>query len=188
MFRQTLQAAPPSSIHTNFDPGARHQDRSDKRHIQGSQPLLGFRCVLDGRYCDDYRHQLTRRSPELWPRPGVSHTFWERNSEMKPITLFTLLFSLLAGTSANAQTPTPAKYRICMDVAHQQRFWHDPADMPGMDVKLIERVKYMTGELSKDRCLCRREPVLPEERSKPQRPGRMRPAVHPYSFGEVHNR
>jgi hypothetical protein len=69
--------------------------------------------------------------------------------KMKPITLFTLLFSLLAGIGANAQTAAPAKSRICMDVAHQQRFWHDPADMPGKDVKVIERVKYMTGELMK---------------------------------------
>ena len=68
---------------------------------------------------------------------------------MKPITIFTLLFSLCAGVSANAQTPTPAKSRICMDVAHQQRFWNDPAAMTGMDVKLIERVKYMTGEFVK---------------------------------------
>jgi hypothetical protein len=68
---------------------------------------------------------------------------------MKPITFFTLLFSLLGGICANAQTSTPAKYRICMDVAHQQRFWHDPADMAGMDVKLIERVKYMTAEFAK---------------------------------------
>jgi hypothetical protein len=68
---------------------------------------------------------------------------------MKPITLFTLLFSLLAGICANAQTAAPAKSRICVDVAHQQRFWHDPADMAGKDVQMIERVKYMTGELTK---------------------------------------
>jgi len=36
-----------------------------------------------------------------------------------------------------------------MDVAHEQKFWHDPADMAGMDVKMIERVKYMTAELTK---------------------------------------
>ena len=68
---------------------------------------------------------------------------------MTPITLITLSVSLLAGISANAQTPTPAKSRICMDVAHQQRFWNDPAGMAGMDAKVIERVKYMTGELTK---------------------------------------
>ena len=63
---------------------------------------------------------------------------------MKPITLFTLLFGLVAGVRADAQTPTPAKHRICMDVAHQQRFWGDPADM---DEKRVARVKYMTGEM-----------------------------------------
>ena len=68
---------------------------------------------------------------------------------MKPPALVTLLFSLLAGIPANAQTPASAKYRVCMDVGHQQRFWRDPADMQGMDVKMIERVKYMTGELVK---------------------------------------
>ena len=67
---------------------------------------------------------------------------------MRPIILFTLLFTLL-GICADAQTPTPAKSRICMDVAHQQKFWDDPADMAGKDVKVIERVKYMTGELVK---------------------------------------
>ena len=65
---------------------------------------------------------------------------------MKPITLFTLLFSLSAGLCANAQTATPAKHRICMDVAHQQRFWGDPADHGR---KRVERVKYMTGEMLK---------------------------------------
>ena len=65
---------------------------------------------------------------------------------MKKITLFTLLFSLFAGICANAQTATPATNRICMDVAHQQRFWGDPADM---DEKRVARVKYMTGEMLK---------------------------------------
>jgi hypothetical protein len=67
---------------------------------------------------------------------------------MKPITVtrFAFLFVLSAGLSAHAQTPTPAKHRICMDVAHQQRFWGDPADM---DEKRVDRVKYMTGEMLK---------------------------------------
>ena len=68
---------------------------------------------------------------------------------MKPLTFVTLLASLLAAVCANAQTPIPAKYRICMDVAHQQKFWHDPTDMAGMDAQFVERVKYMTGELIK---------------------------------------
>ena len=68
---------------------------------------------------------------------------------MKPLAPVTLLVSLLAGISAHAQTPARATTRVCVDVAHQQKFWHDPADMTGMDAKLIERVNYMTGELSK---------------------------------------
>jgi hypothetical protein len=65
---------------------------------------------------------------------------------MKPIALFSLVFSLWAGVSANAQTPAPPKHRICIDVAHQQRFWADPADV---DEKRVARVKYMTGEMLK---------------------------------------
>ena len=68
---------------------------------------------------------------------------------MKPIALFSLVFSLWTGVCANAQTPAPSKQRICIDVAHQQRFWDDPADMAGKDPKQIERVRYMTGELTK---------------------------------------
>ena len=45
---------------------------------------------------------------------------------MKPITLFTFVFSLSAVLCANAQTATAAKNRICIDVAHQQRFWAIP--------------------------------------------------------------
>ncbi len=68
---------------------------------------------------------------------------------MKPITLFTLMFSLLTGICAHAQTATPPTSRICMDVAHEQKFWRDPADTAGVDVKVIERVKYMTAEFTK---------------------------------------
>jgi hypothetical protein len=65
---------------------------------------------------------------------------------MKPIALLTLSFSLSAGVCAHAQTATTANTRICLDVAHKQRFWGDPADM---DEKRVARVKYMTGELLK---------------------------------------
>jgi hypothetical protein len=65
---------------------------------------------------------------------------------MKPIALLSLVFSLWAGVCANAQTPAPPKHRICIDVAHQQRFWADPADV---DEKRVARVRYMTGEMLK---------------------------------------
>jgi hypothetical protein len=67
---------------------------------------------------------------------------------MKPIALFTVLFSLSAALSAHAQG-VAARNRICMDVAHKPIFWGDPADMPGVAAPRIERVKYMTGELTK---------------------------------------
>lgn len=41
-----------------------------------------------------------------------------------------------------------AKHRILIDVAHGQKFWNDPADMAGMDFKFIERVKYMTDQIT----------------------------------------
>ena len=76
--------------------------------------------------------------------PGVrlgSHP--QRTPDMKRISLsppFRSLCSPLCKRSNSA----PAKHRICIDVAHQQRFWGDPADM---DEKRVERVKYMTGEM-----------------------------------------
>jgi len=42
-----------------------------------------------------------------------------------------------------------AQKRILIDVSHGQKFWNDPADMTGKDPKFIERVKYMTNEITK---------------------------------------
>jgi hypothetical protein len=67
---------------------------------------------------------------------------------MKPTSVVTLVGCLLVSVCAQAQTPMMAKSRVCMDVAHQQKFWHDPAEM-GLDANVIERVKYMTGELTR---------------------------------------
>lgn len=47
------------------------------------------------------------------------------------------------------QSKTAMK-KILVDVAHGQKFWHDPNDMPGKDPDLVERVKYMAGELTKN--------------------------------------
>lgn len=48
-----------------------------------------------------------------------------------------------------AEQMSPAKGRVCVEVAHQPRFWGDPADMPRIDPKRVDRVTYMTGELTK---------------------------------------
>ena len=68
---------------------------------------------------------------------------------MKAITISTFLVSLVICAPAHAQQTMSATRRICMDVGHQQKFWNDPADMAGSDARLVERVKYMTAELTK---------------------------------------
>jgi hypothetical protein len=69
---------------------------------------------------------------------------------MKPLfTSISVLSIVLALTlaiqinSASAQTK-----KVLIDVAHGQRFWDDPAEMAGKDPQLVERVKYMTGEIT----------------------------------------
>jgi hypothetical protein len=42
-----------------------------------------------------------------------------------------------------------ARHHVLIDVAHGQKFWNDPTAMPGMDPNFIERVKYMTAEITK---------------------------------------
>jgi hypothetical protein len=60
-----------------------------------------------------------------------------------------LFICLTLGVSAYSQTAKPAKYKIFMDVAHGEKFWHDPASMEGMNPDFIDRVKYMTNEFEK---------------------------------------
>jgi hypothetical protein len=43
-----------------------------------------------------------------------------------------------------------AKKKILVDVAHGQKFVHDPSDMEGKDTALIARAKYISGELTKN--------------------------------------
>jgi len=68
---------------------------------------------------------------------------------MRPIKLVALFLALSLCAYTNAQTAKQAKYKICMDVAHKQKFWNDPASMAGMDPNFVDRVKYMTTEFVK---------------------------------------
>lgn len=52
-------------------------------------------------------------------------------------------------TPADAREQMPSKNRVCVEVAHQPRFWGEPADMPRIDPTRVDRVRYMTGELTK---------------------------------------
>lgn len=45
--------------------------------------------------------------------------------------------------------PTKPKKHVLIDIAHGEKFWNDPAKMSGMDPAFIERVKYMTAEITR---------------------------------------
>lgn len=62
-----------------------------------------------------------------------------------------LFFSLimLGAYNSFAQSAAPKK-RVLVDISHGQKFYNDPADMPGKDSAFVERIKYMTGELTKN--------------------------------------
>ena len=66
---------------------------------------------------------------------------------MKSFTIFTfVILSLICPwTIASAQ-----KKKILVDVAHGQRFYSDPADMISTELVPTNRLKYMTGELTKN--------------------------------------
>ena len=69
--------------------------------------------------------------------------------------IFLLLLTIYAA-KVNAQAPAANK-PILIDIAHGQRFWNDPARMEGMNADMIERIKYMTGEIKKSAASVNRE-------------------------------
>lgn len=66
---------------------------------------------------------------------------------MKSFTIFTFFIASLicSWTIAPAQ-----KKKILVDVAHGQRFYSDPADRISTELVPTDRLKYMTGELTKN--------------------------------------
>jgi len=76
-------------------------------------------------------------------------------------------------TSENAQQAKPTaqnsspQYRIFMDIAHNQKFWNDPASMEGQDANQVERVKYMTSEIVKNATALDAELVYLKEEIQP---------------------
>jgi hypothetical protein len=54
-----------------------------------------------------------------------------------------VLCFFVCSTTLSAQSK-----KVLIDIAHGQRFWHDPANMPGKDPQFVERVKYMTAEIT----------------------------------------
>jgi hypothetical protein len=66
---------------------------------------------------------------------------------MKSFTSFT--FVILALICCNIVCPAQGK-KILVDVGHGQKFYSDPADNISTDLVPTERLKYMTGELTKN--------------------------------------
>jgi hypothetical protein len=61
-----------------------------------------------------------------------------------------IIILLLASYTGRLTAQSAATSRqILIDVAHGQKFWNDPADMAGVDANFIERVKYMTDQITK---------------------------------------
>ena len=60
---------------------------------------------------------------------------------------FFLLSLLISINTIFSQTSH--KKKICMDIAHGQKFWNDPSDMKGQDENWVNRVKYMTDQFLK---------------------------------------
>jgi len=58
------------------------------------------------------------------------------------------LLTIISSLAVYAQAPA-ARHKILIDVAHGQKFWNDPASMERMDPNFIQRVKYMTEEITK---------------------------------------
>lgn len=67
-----------------------------------------------------------------------------------PVAIALLVsWMILSASTVFAQAPK-SKQRILVDIAHGQKFWNDLANMKGKDSALVERIKYMTGELVKN--------------------------------------
>jgi len=87
---------------------------------------------------------------------------------MQPIKLLALLVVLASTGYVDAQTPKKAKHRIVIDLAHKPIFWNDPAGVAGKDPGLVNRINYMTGEMTKTANAVDAELVYIKDEIKPE--------------------
>jgi hypothetical protein len=80
--------------------------------------------------------------------------------------VFTLLLCFVFAGNLTAQTSSPG-YRILIDIAHKQRFWNDPVMMGGVDKNQIDRVRYMTDQITKNAVSLNAEIGYTKEEIKP---------------------
>jgi hypothetical protein len=68
---------------------------------------------------------------------------------IKNICLCLSVIYLASYTNKISAQASTVKHHLLIDVAHGQKFWNDPTAMTGMDPNFIQRVKYMTAEITK---------------------------------------
>lgn len=69
---------------------------------------------------------------------------------MKSLTTPSIFIILLICFTSSYSQSGSTKKKILVDVSHGQRFIHDPDDMQGKELALVERAKYIAGELNKN--------------------------------------
>ena len=68
---------------------------------------------------------------------------------LKAYVALLILFQALCIYSSYSQ-PSKRKKQVLVDIAHGQKFYNDPNGMKGQDSAMVQRVKYMTGEVSRN--------------------------------------
>ena len=63
---------------------------------------------------------------------------------------------------------TSPKRKIYMDLAHDQKFWNDPAGMKGQDENWVNRIKYMTDQFLKTASSVNAELLYLKDEIKPE--------------------
>src|SRR5688572_21493821 len=68
-------------------------------------------------------------------------------NQLKKIAAYSAACLLLGANISNAQ-PAASKGKILIDISHGQKFWNDPSSMNGADAAFVERIKYMTDQIT----------------------------------------
>ena len=66
---------------------------------------------------------------------------------LRKTAMYTVVGLLLSASISNAQS-SANKRKVLIDISHGQRFWNDPSIMSKSDAALVERIKYMTDQIS----------------------------------------
>ena len=73
----------------------------------------------------------------------------KNKNNIKCILTILAMISLFFYSPALFAQAQSIEHHVLIDISHGQKFWNDPNDMAGKDPGLIERIRYMTGEITK---------------------------------------